>query len=689
MKINYLKARNCGVFKELNLDLNNVSMASIIGSIDGTDRSNTSGKSTIFRIIYYALTGKDYSGGVGGDLIREETNGLNVDLGFEFNGNNYKISRYRRASGGAEAQLYCGGDLMTEGHNNVGEELEILFNMKHFIFGATVFFIQDALDSFTTLDPSERKKYLASILGLDNWEKYLKVAKREVLEFRKKLWRLDTNIENEMSTLGEYSNFDFDSEIASEVEKVEKYTSKLKRIAEKLESAEQDISAVKKQKAEFDALNDSMNIMEGHDPQSYHQLKDIAAKNAGKRKKDLLASKQSYNRSLEQHKADNYKGIALDRRVVKLKRDLDRSDGEIANKEKIIGAIQVAADSEKTMPKCPICLSTLIDGEKLLSNRKIDLYSSMGEKEEIAENYKKMLAIQRERDRLNGIIAKIDSDLTIAEFEHANAVKEFQSASKILKEYREGREEIKKKMAQMSVSKELLYGLERHRESLKERDKENRQKLFDARLRYERLISKRDIVDGVKSRISVFKEERSVVSHDLEEWNKVVAACSRKSGVPVDIIESAVKQIEVDANSFLEQYEAGFSLSLDTVKLTTKGEQRETLDINIHTTHNNNVRSYFVLCGAEKAQVNIALRVALSMYLSQRYDVSIEALFIDEAMASFDDYNKEISLKIFNILSKRFRQIFVISHDSAIRDVLPQTILVNKSGNCSTAEVII
>jgi exonuclease SbcC len=82
--------------------------------------------------------------------------------------------------------------------------------------------------------------------------------------------------------------------------------------------------------------------------------------------------------------------------------------------------------------------------------------------------------------------------------------------------------------------------------------------------------------------------------------------------------------------------------------------------------------------GSEIDLANLALRVAISEHVRFQSGGAVGLLVLDEVFGPLDDERKERMLLALERLRGRFRQVLVVTHDSAIKEQLPSAIQVEK-----------
>ena len=155
-----------------------------------------------------------------------------------------------------------------------------------------------------------------------------------------------------------------------------------------------------------------------------------------------------------------------------------------------------------------------------------------------------------------------------------------------------------------------------------------------------------------------------------------------KRGVPALIIETAIPEIEAEANELLGRMTDGLmAIRLQTQREKITGGTSETLDIEIEDPLG--ARSYDMYSGGEAFRINLALRIALSKVLAKRAGAQLRALFIDEGFGSQDGSGRSKLVEAINRIQDDFDMILVITHIEELRDSFPVQLMVEKTNSGS------
>lgn len=166
-------------------------------------------------------------------------------------------------------------------------------------------------------------------------------------------------------------------------------------------------------------------------------------------------------------------------------------------------------------------------------------------------------------------------------------------------------------------------------------------------------------------------------------YGDLVYAFGRR-GVQAMIIETAIPEIEAEANRILSRMTDGRM----HVKFETQRDSRsgagviETLDIKI--SDELGTRSYEMFSGGEGFRVNFAIRIALSRLLATRAGTRLQTLVVDEGMGSQDLDGRERIVEAIQAIESEFEKILVITHLEDLRDRFPVRIEVTKTPAGST-----
>lgn len=269
MNIEELYLKNYRSYKEEKIYFTD-SVYSIVGKIEGSEKSNGSGKSSIVAAISSCLFG----GFTEADIHNDEKIG-EIGLGFSINGDRYEIKR--RLERGKTQLVFINSKRYAV--KAAQDYVAKILGANLDIFRSTAYFQQGDLDSFSKLTPKEAKDVVINILQLGIYNDYEKAVKdkissanSDILSLQSKQESIEAMIENEKIEQKESKYTDEDLTTADAVLKDIDYKLNLfKELQNTKTELREAISCklldVSKKQAEIDAekrgLQNRINKLEG------------------------------------------------------------------------------------------------------------------------------------------------------------------------------------------------------------------------------------------------------------------------------------------------------------------------------------------------------------------------------------------------------------------------------------------
>ncbi|MCY4071788.1 MAG: SMC family ATPase [Chloroflexi bacterium] len=229
-------------------------------------------------------------------------------------------------------------------------------------------------------------------------------------------------------------------------------------------------------------------------------------------------------------------------------------------------------------------------------------------------------------------------------------------------------------------------------------------KRLEAQVEQEREL--RGQLDQTRAEVQLLRERRTIAQQELKAvaaghqtrtrlQGRLREALEEKSlreelriafgrdGVPGMIIETAIPELEAEANALLARMtDGGMRIGFNTQRETLAGAAVETLDITIADSLG--ARDYEMYSGGEAFRINFAIRIALSKLLARRAGAHLRTLFIDEGFGSQDAEGRTKLVDAINKIQADFDLILVITHIDELRDSFPARLLVEKTADGST-----
>ncbi len=178
------------------------------------------------------------------------------------------------------------------------------------------------------------------------------------------------------------------------------------------------------------------------------------------------------------------------------------------------------------------------------------------------------------------------------------------------------------------------------------------------------------------------------LSHEISIYEELSNAFGKK-GIPAQIIENVLPELEKEANQILNCLTEGrVKIHFNPLREKRSGGTIETLDLKV-SDGELGIRNYELFSGGEAFRINFAIRVALSKLLAKRAGARLETLVIDEGFGSLDDEGKEKIIESISAIKEEFKKIFVITHLEELKDKFETRLEVTKKeGEGSIVKII-
>ncbi len=309
-----LHLRNFLSHRTTDLDVRGVHLACLVGD-------NGAGKSSLLDAITWATWGRSRASyGHDEDLIYHGEDALEVEYVFRMpyqNGaeHRFRILRRREVRGrrsttsildfqvqGEEGWRALNGNSIRETQARITEQIGLDYDT----FINSAYLRQGRADEFTVQTPTERKRVLSTILGLERWEVYLERVKRRLAESQGRLTALDRRLaemEEELGRREEYQALLQAAEAeataaAALLEQQQARANELTRVQEQARSVQREIADLERRRAEEGARGaDLEREAEGHRQRrdAYQARLDAAA--------EIETRYAAYRQALEDERA--------------------------------------------------------------------------------------------------------------------------------------------------------------------------------------------------------------------------------------------------------------------------------------------------------------------------------------------------------------------------------------------------
>jgi len=708
--------------KKSEIDFDSLDPVTLVVGIDDGDpaRSNGAGKSSIFDALTWVLFEKSRATGSAStgidNVVRQGQDVAEVEFQFEIDGALYRIVRSRNAKrkqSSATFHIKSGSKW-----SSIAEDTKKLTNAKivrvigvdYEIFVNSVLLEQHDAAMFATMTPGERKDVVASILQLNNYNKYSAAAKAKCDEISIALDASDRFIE-------QHSSVDKDkAEAELNLKSVEgQIKAKQKGITAKQNIIDDLRTDLAKQQGLFDSRKDEVQRSADLKQQVGEITKRI--KQQLTKQTSFKEKKESLEESTKIHK----------QRVVEikeqrgdpstLKRDLKqwKENKEAATTQ--VNALTVKVDTaaaeirrltkerkrvvELNEGKCPVCYGDVTThGKDEIANEldeKLAIYDKQSSKyasglQDAKKAKTKAAQMMTELDSKREVFNRLQNEAKLL-------VGKIKDGRERLQEYDEAHRDAGEQLVthKEDLTKTQLE-IQKSLDKLETMGEFDDQKLND--IRKQLAVKKGDIdsetrelstlqmktgtlqerIRAMEDTIKLVKEKREQRSEE-ERKRRVYKELTRafgKEGIQALIMENSAIEIEKIANNLLGEITDGrVKIQIETQKENKDGSIRETFDIIITDEYHSS--PFAMYSGGEKFRIALAIRIALSILLSRRSGVKVSAIFYDEAFGSLDRDGTDRLMHIFQVLAKDFRHQILVTHQTELKQQFTDILVVHKT----------
>ena len=481
---------------------------------------NGAGKSSIFEAISFALF-KQHTAGKLGDLVRNNTENMSVELDFISRGKEYRIIRDKTKSKTVSRLLTktsSDSEFMSlrSGEREVSDNIQAILEMDANLFLNAIYVRQGEIAELVDKTPAEKKLLIGRLLGLDS---------------------LETAWNNMIPLIREYEN-------------------KLSEIKGKLYSKD----ALKE---EYETKSKELNALKsrGHELESQiEEVKNLISE-ISESKRDMEREKEIYETQMNNLSNEKQTLERLEKDKHQLQENLDRireSEAEIERLEKYVSKLDVYLDFEKSV----VSIQSLKESEIEIED-KID---SIKEQKRLIHAKKEGYNNYLKSDEL---ITKLTNQKIDLEKELATITQLEKDKKKLLHSIESDRNDIEEFFS-LSKEKLLDYGVSQDElaevDDLKKLSDSTNKLLEDISTKIEDLTND---INSKKENIVAFKQAIASAEKPLEELADVENKC------PVcqsDIDDAKKEELISQYKSDIEENTKSISETEETIRLFDKNK---------------------------------------------------------------------------------------------------------------------
>jgi len=697
-----------------------------LAAISGT---NGAGKSSLLDSMVWCVWGTSRLGDSSDPLVRLGQSAMSVEFSFELDKNIFTIKRGRvlKSGGSTSLEFFSGTSAkgktlhnLTEGTIKATQQKIIdTLHLTYETFVNSAFIRQGHADEFTTKGPSDRKRILADILGLTHYDLLEEKAKEKARDAQTKLQLL------------EYQLIEIEAELSQKENQEEKKVEAEKAISQVeilITGLEENLKTLRNEKEILSITNEQRIKIEKNYQDSKLELNELKLQGISRKERidkleaeikslEGIAGQLEDQKKLQQEKEDLEKArgeqLELEKQLSDIKGSLNLKNQTKTQLQKEIDEINIKLESlNKEGAKCPTCNQELNKDHKETTKKQLELEKSrlleelakintteeeksLTEQEVLLKSLSfdqtkyinlqsellKLEGIQRQKEELIQKQATLESEKKVV-LELRELYQNKAAQVKLLEEEVSKLPDLSDKLSQVAQeigNKETEINLKRN----EEKDARNTLGQITALISKTEQLEKNQIIkQGEKKK---FSEERAIYDE--------LALAFGKKGIQTMIIETAIPEIEEEANKLLDKLSDGrmqvrFETQRETKTKVAGGEKGvvETLDLIISDEMGE--RPYEAYSGGEQFRVNLSVRLALSKLLTHRAGSKLQFLVIDEGFGTQDAQGKTRIVEALNAIKDDFEKILVITHLEELKEEFPTRIEVQKGSSGSTFQVI-
>lgn len=680
-----LVLRNFLAYKSETIDFEKLPDIFTLCGENGAGKTSLTTDAPLFAL-YGIARGTDNRGSGTDDLIYLGEDRMYIELEFEMAGQNIVIKREKFKDGKSSLQLIVDGNDVTEGKVETQNRINNIIKMTPDVFESSVCIAQGKSGKFMQIGASKRKDVLYDILSLEVYEKLEQEAKNRKKCTNEQLSDIDFRLKNYENLIANKDIYqqqikDSQTQINTSIVELEKLKTELENELsekavwqEKVKKKEQnekkittlksDIQLLESNIAKTNELIDKCQEYISKEQEVNNQLNNI------KQNVDELNSKKiDLTGKISTYKAENNNNLSRAKEYKDKFNKLKNYNEAICsqcgqevdehNKEKTLEEYKQEGIKYINASKQLETLITQLENELLDVNKNYTSYNSQ---------YNDFLNKKNTIDQ-----AKI----------------KLQNANDNLESYQERLQNSKKDL--IEAQKEVIENVENKtwKDIQLKNSIDSLQSIINS-LNSKIAIANNEIlkIEEAENKINDLLEQKDILLEEVNVFEQLVLAWGKK-GIPANIIENAIPEIEKEANDFLNRMTEGrMSLEFITQKSNKSNDNTiETLDIVVSDELGQ--RKYELYSGGEKFRIDFSIHMGIAIFLANRAGAPVKTFVIDEGFGSLDDSGIEQFVDAIYLTKRYFDKIIVITHLESLKTAFTNCLEVYKTaGNGSKTRII-
>jgi DNA repair exonuclease SbcCD ATPase subunit len=635
---------------------------------------NASGKSSLFDALSFCIFDKTSRTSSSKNILNNQKDNFYCKFNFEIDGVDYFIERsakwtrkgtnlsvnvnFWKEDAGVITSL--NGEQRRDTNKNIEKYLG-----KFEDFVLTSLSLQGNNALFIDKSQSERKEILSQFIGVDIFDKLYQLAS-------------DENREN-ATLIKKFKSDDFTSKLAQIETDLKENKSEYKLVEIELGGIKDDEDGLNKDLIRLNGkivkLNsDLVGIDELEKRKKILTDKETEILNTKIAIQERISKLEELQLQLEEI-IDGFDEEDLEDKIEVLKfarRDFNTATHELEKLDIKLDSLKDKKehlDSHKYNENCDICMEnskSILESKKDVEESLANLFEEISQvthTHDITEikineltpyetDWNNLVQTKEKEGKVDREISTLINKLSASETEEVRIQTQIADQIKLIEEYHQNEEQIKKN----GEIREEIKGKRDLLEEVKKNFTKTNKKLLDLNGKVSSLKSQKETLEAKISEIKELEEQSKLYEYYLNSLSK--------DGVSYELIEKALPMIEGEVNNILAQIvEFGMQLEMD-------GK-----NINAYLVYGDNKWSLEMCSGMERFISGLAIRVALINVCNLPRP---NFLVIDEGFGTLDSENLQSLFMLFTYLKTQFDFVMIISHIDSMRDVVDGLIEIKK-----------
>lgn len=699
-------------YGDTEVDLTGLSLAALLGH-------NGAGKSSLVDGITWPLYGEGRYRDIDAYVRQGQENAV-AEIQFMLAGETYRVIRTRSNKGRGKSTLELakmnGADWIPMSGSTIREtqdKIRDLLRMDYETFVSSCVLLQGGADRFTTATPGERMAIFSQIIGLDIYDRLQDVARAKAREYRDQAAVKRATVDNLDEELAGQVDLQYREEHL--LEQKDDLSKQVKDLENELVNKEKQVSDLRVKSGRGVDLQKRKNQIARESADIEGKLREFGQKRQRLQqiidRGDEIRAKAAELKNVKEQLADcedravRYMHLSKDAQVLErqvtefdrrrenemsgLESSLEgkRRQAELLDQVPCSGDLQAECRLLRSAREAAAEIATLQSRLEELNDQKnphlAGFQKAFAARDAVGYDQVEHQALREKVPALEKW-AKVLPELQQAEGSMAETL---QRAEELQGRRKELLQELDTVTAHLDAIERIAADLRKEEAILfgvKEQLKDAQEQEQDVGIQLGTVRAQLKDLEGKAKQKKELEDELKAVATEEHLYTKLVRAFKE---IPVLIMENALPDVEDLGNELLGRLTGGrISVRFETQKeAKTTGTVSDTLDIIVSDELGE--RPYEGWSGAEKFDVDLSIRLAISKFLAKRAGAKIETLIIDEGASCLDAKGREHFIAAINEIAQDFRLVLCITHIDELKEHFPQQLIVSKTPEGSRVEV--